>query len=93
MSSPELTRITVFQPKGPTANSPKALPRNYLTLKNTPAGSKEFPRALRLFLLDLEQLETLRKLDGPSAAKVADFLDEVRKYITSIILPESLTSL
>jgi len=79
MSSPELTHITVFQPEGPTANLPKIPPYNYIALKNTPVGSKEFPRVLRRFLLDAKQLRTLRELDGPPAAKAADFLDEVRK--------------
>jgi len=79
MSSPELTRITVFQAEGPTTNSPRVLPDNYLALENTPAGSKEFPRVLYRFLLDAKQLETLRELGGLSAAKAADFLDEVRQ--------------
>jgi hypothetical protein len=64
------THVYTFQQKD---DSPITLPKSFVELKEYTADSEPFSQKLQSFL----EVKELKKLGGPAAAEVADFLDEV----------------
>jgi len=75
-----MVNISILQSEGDTANPSITLPDSFVALKDTDTTSDFFFQVLEKFLRDGER-KVLKKLTGPAAAEVADFLDEVRKPI------------
>ena len=75
-----MVNISILQPEDDTASSLITLPDSFVALKNTGTTSDLFSQVLERFLKHKE-CKTLKNLSGLAAAKVADFLDEVRKLI------------
>jgi hypothetical protein len=78
-----MTNISIFQSEGEPGS--RMLTHSLVMLSRTDTGSALFFPALQRFLEDGER-RVLKKLRGPTAALVANFLDEVRKPIITTAL-------
>jgi len=80
-----MTNVSVFQPQGGPASWQVTMPpRSYINLKQTATSSASVLPALQHFLEDKER-QVLKELRGLQAARVGDFLDEVRKLVVATI--------